>query len=279
MPVVKVKSTSPGSRHASYVDYSGLSKTVPEKTLLVSKKRISGRNNSGKVTIRHRGGGNRRKYRVIDFKRNKLDIPAIVTTIEYDPNRGSHIALVVYADGEKRYILAAENMKVGQSVMASKKAEVEVGNAMTLREIPVGTPIHNIELRPGKGGQIVRGAGTSASVQSKEGKYAAVLLPSKEIRLISLDCYATIGQVGNQEKKTVKLGKAGRSRHLGRRPQVRGVAQHPAAHPHGGGEGRSGIGLKSPKSPWGKKTLGKKTRKNRKYSNSYIIKDRRQKKL
>lgn len=279
MAVVKVKPTSPGSRHASYLDYSKLTKVKPTKSLLKKKTRISGRNNSGKITIRHRGGGNKKKYRIVDFKRNKLDIPATVKSIEYDPNRGANIALVIYEDGEKRYILATEKMEVGNKIVASKKAEIEPGNAMTLREVPIGTPIHNLELRPGKGGQIVRGAGTFATIQSKEEKYATVLLPSKEIRLISLDCYATIGQVSNQEKKTVKLGKAGRTRHLGRRPQVRGVAQHPGSHPHGGGEGRSGIGMPSPKSPWGKKTLGKKTRKKKKYSDKYIVKDRRQKKL
>jgi large subunit ribosomal protein L2 len=277
MPVNKSNPTSAGTRHASYQDFSSLTVSKPEKSLTRTQKRSSGRNNQGVITSRRRGGGNKRKYRIIDFKRNKLDIPATVATVEYDPNRGANIALLHYVDGEKRYIIAPDGLKVGQTVISSRNADVEPGNALPLKQIPIGAPIHNIELRPGKGGQLVRGAGVTALIQSKEAKYASVLLPSKEIRLISLDCYATIGQVSNLEKKTVKLGKAGRSRHLGRRPSVRGIAQHPAAHPHGGGEGRSGIGMPSPKSPWGKKTLGKKTRNKRKYSTKYIIKDRRKK--
>lgn len=277
MAIIKINPTSPGTRHASYNDYSDITKKKPEKSLTKVKKKISGRNNSGKITIRHRGGGEKRKYRIIDFKRNKIDIPGKVSSIEYDPNRGSNIALITYADGEKRYILAPVNLKPGDQVVSAKSAEIEVGNTMPLKNVPIGTPIHNIEIKPGKGGQIVRGAGTSAIVQSKEGKYATILLPSKEIRLFSLDCYATIGQVSNLGLKTVKIGKAGRKRHMGWRPTVRGVAQHPGSHPHGGGEGRSGIGMPSPKSPWGKKTLGKKTRKVKKYSDKYIIKNRRQK--
>ena len=277
MAVIKVKPTSPGTRHLSYVDNSHLTKKKPEKSLSFAKKKITGRNNSGKITVRHRGGGEKRKYRKIDFKRNKIDIPGKVVSLEYDPNRSGFIALISYADGEKRYILAPDGLKVGHKVITSEKAEIDPGNAMRLRDIPIGTPIHNLEIKPGKGGQLVRGAGTSALIQSKEGKFATVLLPSKEIRLFSLDCYATIGQVSNISLKTMKIGKAGRKRHMGWRPSVRGVAQHPGSHPHGGGEGRSGIGMKSPKSPWGKKTLGKKTRKKKKYSNKYIVRDRRQK--
>lgn len=279
MAINKVNPTSAGRRHGSYLDFSGLTRSKPEKSLVRPKRKISGRNNTGTITIRRRGGGSKRHYRLIDFKRTKHNIEARVQRIEYDPNRSANIALLHYVDGDKRYILAPDSLKIGQKVISSPKAEVEVGNSMTLREIPIGTPIHNLELHPGKGGQLVRGAGTAATIHSKEGKYASVLLPSKEIRLISLDCYATIGQVSNQERKTVKLGKAGRSRHIGRRPSVRGVAMHPGAHPHGGGEGRSGIGMKAPKTPWGKRTLGVKTRNKRRYSNKLIVKDRRQKKI
>lgn len=275
MPINKRNPITPGMRHASYLDYSDITTNIPHKSLTQKKSKINGRNNTGVITVRHRGGGNKQKYRIIDFKRNKVDIPGTVKTIEYDPNRGANIALVSYHDGEKRYIIAPVGLKVGYTVIRSAKAEIDPGNTMPLSNIPIGTPIHNIELRPGKGGQLVRGAGTQATIQSKEEKFAVVLMPSKEIRLISLDCCATIGQVSNPEIKIVKLGKAGRSRHRGVRPSVRGAAQHPAAHPHGGGEGRSGIGMPSPKSPWGKKTLGKKTRKKNKYSNKYIIKDRR----
>jgi large subunit ribosomal protein L2 len=275
MSTLRTNPTSPGTRHANYADFSKLTTNKPLKSLVTTKKKISGRNNTGKITIRHRGGAQKRKLRLIDFKRNKFDIPAKVTSIEYDPNRTSNIALVNYADGEKRYILAPEKLTVGATVITSDTAEIEPGNALTLAHIPIGTPIHNLEIKPGRGGQVVRGAGSSAIIQSKEGKYATVLLPSKEIRLFSLDCHATIGQVSNSELKTINLGKAGRRRHLGWRPAVRGTAQHPGAHPHGGGEGRSGIGMKAPKTPWGKKTLGKKTRKGIKYSDKYIIRDRR----
>lgn len=277
MAIKKVKPTSAGRRHASYLDFSDITTNIPQKSLTRSKKKISGRNNQGKITTRHRGGGNKQKYRIIDFKRDKIDIPAKIVSIEYDPNRTANIALAVYADGEKRYILAPEGLTIGQTIITSDSAEIEPGNTLTLRNIPIGTPIHNIEIRKGRGGQMVRGAGSLASIQSKEDEYAAILLPSKEIRLINLDCRATIGQVSNQEWKTINLGKAGRKRNMGWRPSVRGVAMHPGAHPHGGGEGRSGIGMKSPKSPWGKKTLGKKTRKTKKYSDKYIIKDRRSK--
>ncbi|MFC1653627.1 50S ribosomal protein L2 [Patescibacteria group bacterium] len=276
MAIVKTRPTSPGRRHYTRVVSDVLTgKNNPEKSLLGKASKRTGRNNSGKITMRHRGGGNKRKIRVIDFKRNKHNVPGRVASIEYDPNRGANIALVNYLDGEKRYIIAPDGLKVGASVVSGEKVEPNVGNALPLKNIPAGIAIHNIEIRPGKGGQLVRGAGNSALIQSKEGKFATILLPSKEIRLININCYATIGQVGNMELKTRKLGKAGRRRHMGWRPAVRGVAMHPGAHPHGGGEGRSGIGMKSPKSPWGKRTLGKKTRKKTKYSDKYIIKDRR----
>jgi large subunit ribosomal protein L2 len=242
------------------------------KKILLKK---SGRNTTGKITVRHRGGGHKRFWREIDFRRDKKDIPAQVISIEYDPNRGADIALLTYADGEKRYILAPEGLKVGDRVIAGEKAEVKVGNALSLEKIPIGTIIHNIELKPGKGGEIARGAGTRAILLSKEEKYGVIQLPSGEQRKVALNCYATVGQVGKAYLKTLVLGKAGRKRHLGIKPTVRGVAQHPAAHPHGGGEGRSGIGMPSPKSPWGKPTLGKKTRKKGKYSDKWIIKRRK----
>lgn len=276
MAIRKSKPTSPGTRHRSDLSYKPITKKRPEKTLIKGViKKTGGRNTSGKITIRHRGGGHKRLLRVIDFKRNKHEIPGKVAAIEYDPNRRANIALIHYVDGEKRYILAPTELKVGETIVSGKKAEIKPGNALPLKKIPVGTPIHNIELTSGKGGQLVRGAGTAALIQSKEGGYATVQLPSKEYRLINLDCFATIGQLGNEAWKAVKLGKAGRRRHMGFRPAVRGVAMHPGAHPHGGGEGRSGIGMPSPKSPWGKPTLGKKTRKANKYSDRLIVKDRR----
>lgn len=235
----------------------------------------SGRDASGKIAIRHRGGRQKRFLRPIDFRRDKNDVPAKVVSIEYDPNRGGNIALLNYADGEKRYILAPEGLKEGDELISGPKAEAEIGNALPLKRIPIGTMVHNIELTSGKGGQMARGAGTGALLASKEGKYAVVKLPSGEQRKIPLVCLATVGQVGNLERKTIKLGKAGKKRHLGFRPTVRGVAQHPDSHPHGGGEGRSGIGMPSPKSPWGKKTLGKRTRKRKKYSDKRIIKRRK----
>jgi len=235
----------------------------------------AGRDTTGKISVRHRGGREKRFLRKIDWKRNKHDIPAKVVSLEYDPNRTANIALVVYEDGEKRYILAPEGLEVGDKIVSGEKAGVKTGNALSLKKIPVGTPIHNIELRPGKGGQIVRSAGNSANILAKEKGMATIKLPSGEQRLISLDCFATIGQVSKPLWKTVKLGKAGRKRHMGFRPSVRGVAMHPGAHPHGGGEGRSGIGMPSPKSPWGKKTLGKKTRRPKKYSDKYIVKRRK----
>ncbi|MFC1627086.1 50S ribosomal protein L2 [Patescibacteria group bacterium] len=276
MAVKKYKPTTPGRRHRSDLDFSDLTKKRPEKRLTKAKNYKAGRNSTGKITVRHRGGQHKRLLRVIDFKRSKKDIPAKVAAIEYDPNRSAHIALLNYVDGEKRYILAPQELKLGQDIMASPKAPIKPGNALPLKNIPVGTIVHNLEITPGKGGQMVRSAGTGAIVQSKD-KTAAIKLPSGEVREISLHCYATIGEVGNQELKNIKLGKAGRKRHKGFRPTVRGVAQHPGSHPHGGGEGRSGIGMPSPLSPWGKKTLGKKTRRKKKYSSKLIIKDRRKK--
>ena len=240
---------------------------------ILSKK--SGRNTTGRVTVRHQGGREKRFLREIDFKRDKSDIPAQVATIEYDPNRGARIALLNYVDGEKRYILAPVGLKVGEVIISGKKAEPKIGNALPLSKIPVGTVIHNLELKPGKGSQMVRGAGGGAILMSREEKYGLVKLPSGEVRKIDLKCLATVGQLGNVERKTRFLGKAGRKRHMGIRPTVRGVAQHPDSHPHGGGEGRSGIGMPSPKSPWGKPTLGKKTRKRIKYSNRWIVKRRK----
>jgi large subunit ribosomal protein L2 len=272
----RYKPTTPGRRHRRDLDYSSLTKKKPEKQLTKKLTYKAGRNHSGKITIRHRGGRHKRLYRLIDFKRDKKDIPARVVSLEYDPNRSANIALLHYADGAKRYILAPRQLKLGQTVIASPTAPIKPGNFLPLSRIPDGTLIHNLELTPGKGGQLVRSAGTAAVLQAKD-KRAIIKLPSGEIREIPLTCYATIGEVGNPEVKNIKLGKAGRRRHRGFRPAVRGVAMHPGAHPHGGGEGRSGIGMPSPLSPWGKKTLGKKTRRRKKYSNKRIIKDRRRK--
>lgn len=238
-------------------------------------KKTSGRDTSGKISVRHQGKREKRYLREIDWKRNKHGIPGKVLSIEYDPNRTANIALVVYPDGEKRYILAPQGLKVGEDIVSGPEAEIKIGDHLPLEKIPIGTQIHNIELIPGKGGQIVRGAGTSATILAKKGGFATIKLPSGETRLISLACFATIGQVGNIELNQRKLGKAGRARHFGIRPTVRGVAQHPASHPHGGGEGKSGIGMPSPKSPWGKPTLGKKTRKKRKYSDKWITQRRK----
>ncbi len=245
------------------------------KKLLKILKKHSGRNNTGKVTVRHQGGGEKRFLREVDFKRDKHDVVGTVVSFEYDPNRNAQLALINYIDGEKRYILAPQGLKIGDKISSGEKAEIKIGNTLPLKKIPVGTIIHNLELKPRRGGQIVRGAGTGAVIKGREGKFVIVKLPSGEARKISLECFATIGQVGNVEIKTKKIGKAGRKRHMGIRPTVRGVAQHPDSHPHGGGEGRSGIGMSSPKSPWGKKTLGKKTRKRKKYSDKLIIKRRK----
>lgn len=275
MAVKKRKPTTSGQRFASYLETKKITKAKPEKRLRKILPKHAGRNASGKITVRHRGGRQKRFQRLVDFKRDKHNIPAKVVSIEYDPNRGADIALLTYADGEKRYIIAPKGLKIGDELISSKKAEVKIGNALPLKKIPVGTVIHNVELVPGKGGQIVRGAGTGAIVQAKEAGFATIKLPSGEQRKVKLECFASVGQVSRPELKTIKLGKAGRKRLMGWRPAVRGVAMHPGAHPHGGGEGKSPIGMPSPKSPWGKKTLGKRTRKPKKYSDKLIIKRRK----
>ncbi len=268
--------TTPGRRHRQDLDGKSITKSTQEKSLLAKGiYKRKGKNNSGKITVRHRGGGVKRKMRVIDFKRNKIGISAKVASIEYDPMRTTNIALLNYSDGEKRYILAPEGLIVGAIVMSGPEAEVRVGNALPLSKIPVGQPVHNVEIRPGKGAQMIRSAGTSALIQSKEGDMVTLLMPSKELRLVLGTCIATIGQLGNIEWKTVKMGKAGRNALLGWRPAVRGTAMHPNAHPHGGGEGRSGVGMKYPKTPWGKHAHGTKTRNKKKYSNKMIVRDRR----
>ncbi|PIS18078.1 50S ribosomal protein L2 [Candidatus Collierbacteria bacterium CG09_land_8_20_14_0_10_46_12] len=268
--------TSAGVRHQVNVE-RGLTTSSPEKSLTSAHKKITGRNAHGHVTTRHRGGGEKRRYRIIDYKRNKKGVEARVVSIEYDPGRSANIALLYYRDGEKRYILAPDTLAVDMLVVSGPEVEPRVGNALPLKKIPIGMPIHNLELKEGRGGQIVRSAGTIAMIQSKEGDFCTVKLPSGEIRLIKGECFATIGQVSNLEHKNRKIGKAGRKRHMGWRPSVRGIAQHPDSHPHGGGEGRSGIGMPSPKTPWGKPALGYKTRNKSKYSNKYIVKDRRAK--
>lgn len=274
----KSKPTTSGQRHKLSVDRTELYSGAPEKSLLVpGHKKRQGRGFKGHVTVRHRGGGVKKKLRIIDWKRDKRDIEGRIERIEYDPMRSANIALVIYSDGEKRYMLAPNGLKVDQKIIAGETVEPTVGNATLLKNIPVGTPIHNIETRIGKGGQLVRGAGTSALIQSKEEKFVTILLPSKEIRLINSNCIATIGQVGNQDHKNQKLGKAGRKRLMGIRPTVRGTAQHPGSHPHGGGEGRTGVGLKYSKTPWGKIAMGKKTRKKNKVTSKYIVRDRRKK--
>lgn len=273
MPIKVYKPTSPGRRWSTSVTFEEITRREPERSLLVPTKKHAGRNDQGRVTTRHRGGGSKRLYRLIDFKRDKVGIPAKVRSIEYDPNRTGRIALLAYADGEKRYILAPLGLKVGDLVETGPNAELRPGNALPLANIPVGTNIHNIELKPGRGGQLVRAAGTSAQLVAREGEYAQVRLPSGEVRLIHTRCVATLGEVGNIDWSNVKLGKAGRARWRGRRPAVRGSAMSPRDHPHGGGEGRSPIGMSSPKSPWGKPTLGKKTRR-RKLTDKFILKAR-----
>ena len=271
MAIKKFKPTSPALRQMTVLVSDEITCNQPEKSLLVSLKKNSGRNAQGKITVRHRGGGNRRKYRIIDFKRNKDGIPAKVATIEYDPNRTANIALLHYADGEKAYILAPVGLEVGTTVLSGPTADIKPGNAMALKDMPVGTVIHNIELKPGKGAQLVRSAGVSAQLMAKEGKKALLRLPSGEMRFVSIDCKATIGQVGNIEHGNVVIGKAGRKRHMGIRPTVRGSVMNPCDHPHGGGEGRSPIGRPSPVTPWGKPALGYKTRKKNKASNKLIV--------
>ena len=271
MAIKKFKPTSPALRQMTVLVSDEITCNEPEKSLLVSLKKNSGRNAHGKITVRHRGGGNRRKYRIIDFKRNKDGIPAKVATIEYDPNRTANIALLNYADGEKRYILAPVGLQVGSTVLSGPTADIKPGNAMALKDMPVGTVVHNIELKPGKGAQLVRSAGVSAQLMAKEGKNALLRLPSGEMRYVSINCKATIGQVGNIEHGNVVIGKAGRKRHMGIRPTVRGSVMNPCDHPHGGGEGRSPIGRPSPVTPWGKPALGYKTRKKNKASDKLIV--------
>ena len=271
MAIKKFKPTSPALRQMTVLVSDEITTNQPEKSLLVSLKKNSGRNAHGKITVRHRGGGNRRKYRIIDFKRNKDGIPAKVATVEYDPNRTANIALLHYADGEKAYILAPVGLEVGTTVLSGPTADIKPGNAMALKDMPVGTVIHNIELKPGKGAQLVRSAGVSAQLMAKEGKKALLRLPSGEMRFVSIDCKATIGQVGNIEHGNVVIGKAGRKRHMGIRPTVRGSVMNPCDHPHGGGEGRTSIGRPSPVTPWGKPALGYKTRKKNKASNKLIV--------
>ncbi len=274
MGIKKFNPYTPSRRHMTSSDFCEITTSTPEKSLVVSMKKHAGRNNQGKITVRHQGGGARKKYRIIDFKRNKDDIPATVKTIEYDPNRTANIALICYADGEKAYILAPVGLKVGQQVMNGQNADIKVGNCLPLQFIPVGTQVHNIELLPGKGGQMVRSAGNSAQLMAKEGKYATLRLPSGEMRMVPIMCRATIGQVGNADHELINIGKAGRKRHMGIRPTVRGSVMNPNDHPHGGGEGKTGIGRSGPCTPWGKPALGLKTRKKNKASNKLIVRRR-----
>ncbi len=273
MPVKKYKPVTPSRRGMTGHTFEEITNAKPERSLLVPKRKQGGRNVYGRVTVRHRGGGHRQHIRLVDFKRDKRDIPARVATIEYDPNRSARLALLHYVDGEKRYIIAPLDLKVDDVVMAGLQAEIRAGNSLPIASIPVGTMVHNVEMKEGKGGQLVRAAGGSAQILAKEGDYAQIRLPSGEVRLVRQACYATIGQVGNLDNSNIKLGKAGRKRHLGIRPTVRGSAMSPRDHPHGGGEGRQPIGLPGPKSPWGKPTLGKKTRRNKK-TEKYIIRHR-----
>lgn len=277
MAVRKFVPTSPGRRFMTVRTFEEITTSEPEKSLLAPLKKQAGRNAQGRITVRHQGGGHKRKYRIVDFKRNKDGVPATVATIEYDPNRTANIALLHYADGEKRYILAPVGVTVGTQILSGTGADIKPGNALALKDIPVGTLIHNLELKVGKGGQLVRSAGASAQLMAKEGKYAQVRLPSGEVRMISQDCKATIGQIGNVEHENITVGKAGRSRWLNKRPGVRGVVMNAVDHPHGGGEGKSPIGRKSPVTPWGKPTLGYKTRQKNKKSNQYIVRRRKTK--
>ncbi|MDR7871609.1 MAG: 50S ribosomal protein L2 [Tissierellaceae bacterium] len=274
MSVRKFKPTSPALRQMTVSSFEEITTTEPEKSLLVSLNKSGGRNSQGKITIRHRGGGAKRKYRIIDFKRDKDGIPGRVASIEYDPNRTANIALINYADGEKRYILAPHGIKVGDVIESGENADIKIGNALKLKDMPVGTTVHNVELKPGKGGQLVRSAGSEAQLMAKEGKYAQLKLPSGEFRLVSVECRATIGQVGNISHELITIGKAGRSRHMGIRPTVRGSVMNPVDHPHGGGEGRAPIGRPAPVTPWGKPALGYKTRKKKKKSDKYIVRKR-----
>ena len=274
MGIKKYNPTTPGLRGMTVSTFEEITTDKPEKSLTVTLKKHSGRNNRGKITVRHRGGGYRPKYRIIDFKRDKDGVPGNVATIEYDPNRTANIALIVYADGEKRYIVAPQSLKVGDVIYSGPEADIKVGNALPLANIPLGTMIHNIELKPGKGAQLVRAAGNGAQLMAKEGDYAQVRLPSGEVRRIRMDCRATIGEVGNNDHQNINIGKAGKKRHMGIRPTVRGSVMNPNDHPHGGGEGKAGIGRVGPVTPWGKPALGYKTRKKKKASDKYIVKRR-----
>ena len=277
MPTKKYNPTSPARRFMTVSTFEEITKKAPEKSLLAPLSKSGGRNSYGRITVRHHGGGAKQKYRIIDFKRDKDGIPARVSAIEYDPNRSANIALLVYADGEKRYILAPNGLKVGDTVYSGEKSDIKPGNALPLEFIPLGSVIHNVELKPGKGGQLVRSAGNEARLMAKEGSYAQVRLPSGEVRKVDIRCKATIGQVGNIEHENISIGKAGRKRWMGVRPTVRGVVMNPNDHPHGGGEGKSPVGMPSPVTPWGKPTLGYKTRKKNKPSNSLIVKKRNEK--
>lgn len=274
MGIRKYKPTTNGVRHMTVSTFEEITKKTPEKSLLAKKNKYAGRNSEGKITVRHRGGGNRKKYRIIDFKRTKDNIPGKVAAIEYDPNRSANIALIHYVDGEKRYILAPAKLKVGAMIVSGPEADIQVGNALPLANIPVGSIIHNIELKPGKGGQLVRSAGNSAQLMAKEGDYAQVRLPSGEVRMVRVECRATLGVVGNADHELINVGKAGKKRHMGIRPTVRGSVMNPNDHPHGGGEGRAPIGRPAPSTPWGKPALGYKTRKKNKASDKYIVKRR-----
>ena len=277
MGIKKYNPTTPGLRGMTVSTFEEITCTTPEKSLTVTLKKHSGRNARGKITVRHRGGGYRPKYRIIDFKRNKDGIPGTVATIEYDPNRSANIALINYADGEKRYIIAPNKLAVGDVIVSGADVDIKIGNALPLANIPVGTIIHNVELKPGKGGQMVRSAGNGAQLMAKEGQYAQVRLPSGEVRKVRIECRATIGEVGNLDHQNIQIGKAGRKRHMGIRPTVRGSVMNPNDHPHGGGEGKDGIGRVSPVTPWGKPALGYKTRKKKKASDKYIVKRRNEK--
>lgn len=274
MGIKRYRPYTPSRRHMTVSDFAEITKKTPEKSLVVHIKKTAGRNGQGKITVRHIGGGHKKKYRIIDFKRNKDGIEAKVVAIEYDPNRTANIALICYSDGEKRYILAPLGLKVGDKIMSGENAEIRVGNALPMKNMPIGAIIHNIEMKPGKGGQLVRSAGMEAQLMAKEGKYATVRLPSGEMRMLPIICRATIGQVGNIDHELIHIGKAGRKRHMGIRPTVRGSVMNPNDHPHGGGEGRAPIGRPSPSTPWGKPALGYKTRKKHKESNRYIVRSR-----
>ncbi len=273
MPVKNYKPTSPGRRGMSVSTFERVSRNKPEKSLTRPLHKNAGRNVRGTITVRHRGGGHKRKYRLIDFKRNKFDVPATVSSIEYDPNRSARIALLTYADGDKRYIIAPQGLQIGDKVMSGPNAEIKIGHALPISRVPLGSQVHNVELYPGRGGQMVRSAGTAAQLLAKEGAYAQLRLPSGEVRMVNVNCMVTIGVVGNVEHGNIKIGKAGRKRWMGIRPTVRGSAMDPASHPHGGGEGKSSIGMPGPKTPWGKPTLGAKTRRNKR-TNKYIVRRR-----